>query len=94
LIAARRARSERGGELLGAFSYRGVLARGFALARDAAGQPLRSIVAVTPGMPMEIELADGRIGARAEGAASPRPPVVVPARSRGRRGGEGQGSLF
>ena len=34
------ARCERAGQLLAAFSYRGVLARGFALVRDAGGQPL------------------------------------------------------
>ncbi len=40
LIAVRKARAERGGQLLAAFSYRGVLARGFTLVRDAAGRPL------------------------------------------------------
>jgi len=94
LIAARRARSERGAGLLAAFSYRGVLARGFALIRDAAGRPLRSAAAVSAGMPIEIEFSDGRVGARAEGAPSAAAASAEPAKSRGRRGGEGQGSLF
>ena len=97
-IAARRARAERGGELLAAFSYRGVLARGFALVRDAAGLPLRSVAAVTANMPLEIEFADGRIGAHADDglvakpAAPPKPRPKIEKPERG--GGSGQGDLF
>ena len=87
-VAARRARADRGAQLLAAFSYRGVLARGFALVRDAAGEPLRAAAAVTAGMPIEIEFADGRIGAHADGALSVDKPRV----RRGR--GSGQGDLF
>ena len=94
LIAVRRARRERGAQLLAAFSYRGVLARGFALVRDAAGQPLRTAAAVTAGMPIEIEFADGRVGARADGAPVPDSPSAEPSKPRARRGGEGQGNLF
>ena len=94
LIAVRASRAERGAELLAAFSYRGVLARGFALVRDAKGRPLRNAAAVSAGMPLEIEFSDGRVGARAEGA-----PVVegpsASAKPRGRRGAtSGQGDLF
>jgi exodeoxyribonuclease VII large subunit len=92
-VAARRVRAERGGELLAAFSYRGVLARGFALVRDAAGQPLRAAAAITAGMPIEIEFADGRIGARAEGAADLPGSAAVKPRPRRDRG-PGQGDLF
>jgi exodeoxyribonuclease VII large subunit len=94
LIAERRARCERGAQLLAALSYRGVLARGFALVRDAAGQPLRTAAAVTAGMPIEIEFADGRVGARADGAPVPDSPSAEPSKPRARRGGEGQGNLF
>jgi exodeoxyribonuclease VII large subunit len=94
-IAVRRARTERGAQLLTAYSYRGVLARGFALVRDAAGETLRSAAAVTAGMPMEIEFADGRIGARADGAPSSTTLSVEPPKPRGRSGGgPGQGDLF
>jgi exodeoxyribonuclease VII large subunit len=94
LIAARAARTVRGGELLAAFSYRGVLARGFALVRDDKGSPLRTAAAITAGMPLEIEFSDGRVGARAEsGAAIERPSA--PSKPRTRRGGTpGQGDLF
>ena len=92
LIATRLARCERDGQLLAAFSYRGVLARGFALIRDAAGQPLHSATAVTAGMPIEIEFSDGRVGARADGEPSADTPGAKARSKRG--GGPGQGDLF
>jgi exodeoxyribonuclease VII large subunit len=84
------------GQLLAAFSYRGVLARGFALVRDAEGHPVFSMAGVTPGLRMQIEFADGRVGAVADGgrtaAETPAPP---PSRPRGRSSTpSGQGSLF
>ena len=100
VIAVRQARAERGAQLLAAFSYRGVLARGFALVRDAAGRPLRTAAAVRAGMGLEIEFADGRVGARAQGSADARAPSAEkptsePAKPRSRRdGGPGQGDLF
>jgi exodeoxyribonuclease VII large subunit len=97
LLKQHGARVERAERLLSAFSYRGVLARGFALVRDGDGQPLRSATAVTSRMRMEIEFSDGRVGAVAdgEGAASPPAPAKPKPRQRG-GGGEsgGQGSLF
>jgi len=100
------ARAER---LLAAFSYREVLKRGFALVRDDKGQPLRAAAQVASGALLDIEFADGRIAAVAEGG----PAVVVretvvtettvvdvtpkpplkPKKPRG-EGGGGQGSLF
>ena len=95
IIAVRQARAERGAQLLVALSYRGVLARGFALVRDRAGLPLRTASAVGAGMPIEIEFADGRIGARADGGASAERPDGEGAKPRTRRGGgPGQGNLF
>lgn len=95
IIAARYARCERDSQLLAAFSYRGVLARGFALVRDAAGEPIRTAAAVTAGMPIEIEFADDRIGARANGAPAPDKPSGEIPKPRARRdGGSDQGNLF
>jgi exodeoxyribonuclease VII large subunit len=92
-IAMRASRAERGGELLAAFSYRGVLARGFALVRDGGGQPLRSAAAVSAGTPLEIEFSDGRIAARAEsGPKVERAPAQ--AKARRRTTAPGQGDLF
>src|SRR4249919_1166850 len=45
------------GQLLTAYSYRGVLERGFALVRDGDGRPLRSAAAVDAGMGLDIEFA-------------------------------------
>lgn len=39
------------------------LARGFALVRGAEGRPVTRVAAVVPGATVEIQLADGRIGA-------------------------------
>jgi exodeoxyribonuclease VII large subunit len=89
----RGARIERAERLLVAFSYREVLKRGFALVRDGDGSPLRSAAAVARGARLDIEFADGRLGAIADGEVRPRP--VPKPRSRGGGGGPGgQGSLF
>ncbi|HEY6254963.1 MAG TPA: exodeoxyribonuclease VII large subunit [Xanthobacteraceae bacterium] len=93
---------ERHSQLLAALSHRGVLARGFALVRDPDGRPLRLAAAVGPGMPLDIEFADGRVGARADGAAAgpgggETAPKETKPRSRQRAEGgadKGQGSLF
>ena len=91
----REARVERAWKLLEAFSYRGVLSRGFALVRDMTGKPVRIAAAVKGGMRLDIEFTDGRVNAIAEGdgphgAASAKPGVR---RGGGGKGG-GQGSLF
>jgi exodeoxyribonuclease VII large subunit len=94
-VALRQARAEHGAQLLAAFSYRGVLARGFALIRDSAGRPLRTAAAVTAGMGIEIEFSDGRVGARVDGGPSVDKPGSEAAKPRGRRhAGSGQGNLF
>jgi exodeoxyribonuclease VII large subunit len=81
------------GQLLAAFSYRGVLARGFALVRDGEGRPLRVAAAVSGGMRLDIEFSDGRVGAVAEGAGEAAPAPSAP-KPRARKSGPGQGSLF
>jgi exodeoxyribonuclease VII large subunit len=63
------------GQLLAALSYRGALARGFALVRDAQGQPLHAAANVEPGAHVSIEFADGRVGATAD---SDRPAATPP----------------
>jgi exodeoxyribonuclease VII large subunit len=72
--------------ILTALSYQGVLARGFALVRDAAGAPVRSAAAVSVNDPLEIEFADGRVPAVATGGTA--------RRRRGTPEKGGQGSLF
>ncbi len=92
-LARRGDRVRAAGQLLNAFSYRGVLSRGFALVRDQQGVPLRAAAAVAPGMRLDIEFSDGRIGATADGAGSPGAPEAP--RPKAKSGGRGgQGSLF
>jgi exodeoxyribonuclease VII large subunit len=80
-------------QLLAAYSYRGVLARGFALVRDDEGHPLRTAASVSGGMRVEIEFSDGRIGAVADNDPATQPAVKPRLRPRG-SGSGGQGSLF
>jgi exodeoxyribonuclease VII large subunit len=98
ILDQRAMRFERAGQLLTAFSYRGVLERGFALVRDAAGLPLRAAASVSSGMRLDIEFSDGRVGAVAGDArVTPQPEPLPPLRPRRRRpsgSDEGQGSLF
>jgi exodeoxyribonuclease VII large subunit len=83
-------------QLLEAVSYRGVLARGFALVRDEARLPLRRAAEVREGQALRIEFADGEVLAAAGGTLPlPEPPEAMkPKRGRRSRNGEGQGSLF
>ena len=80
-------------QLLNAYSYRKVLERGFALVRDGDGHPLRSAAAVASGMRLDIEFADGRVAAVADGEGRAQPAARAKPR-RGGEGGGGQGSLF
>jgi len=99
-LARRYDRLRSAGQLLRAFSYREVLGRGFALVREADGHPLRGAAAVVPGARLEIEFADGRVAATADGAdAKPEAkpiskPNPAPVRKKTSGGPSGQGSLF
>ena len=72
------ARVAHSGQLLGALSYRSVLARGFALVRDEHGHALRAAASIGPGERFSLEFADGRVGATAD---ADRPAATGPARS-------------
>jgi exodeoxyribonuclease VII large subunit len=86
------------GQLLAAFSYRGVLARGFALVRDDDGNPLRSAAAVADGTRLDIEFFDGRVGAVAGSDGTPPTPasarVVSKPKPRASDKPTGQGTLL
>jgi exodeoxyribonuclease VII large subunit len=69
------ARVAHSGQLLAALSYRSVLARGFALARDEAGHPIHTAASVGPGARMSVEFSDGRIAATTDGDQ----PATAPA---------------
>jgi exodeoxyribonuclease VII large subunit len=96
-LARRWDRVRNADQLLKAFSYQGVLKRGFALVRDGEGRPLRAAAGVSSGMRLDIEFADGRVGAVADGEAKEPKPQAAPRAKPRPRGGEGpggQGSLF
>jgi exodeoxyribonuclease VII large subunit len=94
LLCQRIASLDRCAGLLQALSHRGVLARGFALVRDAKRRPIPHAARVSSGMSLDIEFFDGHVRASAEHAfvtpaEKPRP------RFRSRRLADaGQGKLF
>lgn len=63
---ARRARLDHVAARLEALSPLRVLARGYAVARDAAGNVLRTTGQLTPGTPFRLTVADGEVAARVE----------------------------
>ena len=67
------ARVAHSGQLLGALSYRGVLARGFALVRDEQGHAVHAAASIGPAAHLTLEFADGRVGATAD---TDRPPAT------------------
>ncbi|WP_448207569.1 exodeoxyribonuclease VII large subunit [Azospirillum sp. sgz302134] len=72
------------GQLLESYSYKGVLARGFALVEavgdDGGGKPLTSAAQATPGLSVSLVFADGKAAATVDGApkAEAAPVVVAP----------------
>ncbi|GGK49193.1 exodeoxyribonuclease VII large subunit [Salinarimonas ramus] len=60
-------------QLAESLSYRSVLARGYALVRDAEDRPVRAAGAVSAGAALSIEFADGIVAARAEGGRAAPP---------------------
>jgi exodeoxyribonuclease VII large subunit len=71
------ARVAHSGQLLAALSYRSVLTRGFALVRDEQGLPVHAAAGIGPGARLDLEFADGRVGATAD---TDRPAAAKPAR--------------
>jgi exodeoxyribonuclease VII large subunit len=96
-LQTRRAQLFSAGQLLGAMSYRGVLSRGFALVRDETQMPLWRAAEVKQTQRLEVEFADGKIGAIAGGrlGAPMTPPALLPRRRpKPDKDAGGQGSLF
>ncbi len=63
----RAAKIETAARLLESYSYKGVLARGFAVVRDERARPLTSAVKVKPGAVLSLEFQDGHAAALATG---------------------------
>ncbi|RUX51373.1 exodeoxyribonuclease VII large subunit, partial [Mesorhizobium sp. M4A.F.Ca.ET.050.02.1.1] len=78
--------------LLSTLSHKAVLARGFALVKDAEGAVIKLAADVAPGAALSLEFADGSADAIAtSGAARPKAPAKPAAKT---REPGNQGSLF
>lgn len=89
---ARRDRLAALGKLLGALSYQGVLARGFALVRDAAGAPVRLAGQLRAGDALDIQFADGSVPAVVGSAGTMARAPAGPTRRRATRSRDKDGS--
>jgi exodeoxyribonuclease VII large subunit len=91
LFERSQARLDGQAKLLFTLGYHNVLARGFALVRSADGAMLRRVAEVRPGSALDIEFADGHVGAHADGSERKREPE---AKAPLRRRDDKQGSLL
>ncbi|TPJ41475.1 exodeoxyribonuclease VII large subunit [Mesorhizobium sp. B2-5-13] len=79
--------------LMATLSHKAVLARGFALVKDADGAVIKQAADVASGMALSLEFADGTADAVAtSGAARPKPAAKAPVAKAKEPGN--QGSLF
>lgn len=88
-------------KLLASLGYHSVLARGFALVRNADGATVRSAHALSPGQALDIEFADGRVQVEAkavtksgDGAAATAKTAEKGPPASQKRPSKDQGSLF
>jgi exodeoxyribonuclease VII large subunit len=89
ILERRNDQLSRAASLLEAFSYQGVLARGYALVTDADGQVVRSRKAVSGGDAVTLTFTDGNTGAIIEGIGAPKPKKISPKPAQ-----KSQGNLF
>jgi exodeoxyribonuclease VII large subunit len=66
LLADKRASLEPAVIKLEELSPRRILARGYAIVFDEAGNVIRRAIQMVPGQPIQVQLAEGRLGARVE----------------------------
>ncbi|WP_209776742.1 exodeoxyribonuclease VII large subunit [Azospirillum agricola] len=67
-VEERGARLAAVGQLLESYSYKGVLARGFALVEDREGRPITRAEQAVPGLPVTLVFGEeGRVGATVDG---------------------------
>ena len=83
LMERSRRRLDGQAKLLSTLSHHNVLARGFALVRDADGTMLRRAEEVRPGAALDIEFADGHVGAHADPRERKSEPKPDETRKRG-----------
>ncbi|HFC04513.1 MAG TPA: exodeoxyribonuclease VII large subunit [Rhizobiales bacterium] len=71
LIDEKRHRLTLAAKLNNSFSYKSILARGFAVVRNEAGTPITSVADASPGSRISIELQDGKAKATVDGKKRP-----------------------
>lgn len=74
-LTDRRNRLDRAASLLDAYSYQGVLKRGYALVTDADGGVIRSAKTPAPGQAVTLRFADGKRAAVIDGATARKKPA-------------------
>jgi exodeoxyribonuclease VII large subunit len=88
----RRDRLEGLWKLVRSLSHEGVLDRGYTLALDADGAPVRGAAAVSAGQSLRLVFADGDVAVTADGGAGPR--EVKPGPKPRKAAGPPQADLF
>lgn len=83
-------RLEGAAKLLESYSYHGVLKRGFAVVRDAAGKPVHAGAGQKPGEALEIEFANDSLGVVVAGGN----PAPIPKKTPEKKSGSAQGTLL
>jgi exodeoxyribonuclease VII large subunit len=91
IFARSRAKLDNQAKLLHTLGYHNVLARGFALVRGTDGAMLRRAAEVKPGAALDVEFADGHIGAHADDGER---KTAQPAKPAARRSDGKQGTLL
>jgi exodeoxyribonuclease VII large subunit len=89
-LTDKRNRLDRAASLLDAYSYQGVLKRGYALVTDADGCVVRSADAADAGQAVTLTFADGKRAAVIDGATTRKKP----AKKQNPKGNSPQASLF
>lgn len=74
VIADGRSRLTATGNMLDSLSYERVLDRGYALVRDADGNPVTRAAQATPGSDIAVQFSDGNIAATVHGDSEPAKP--------------------
>ncbi len=92
-LAERHNRLVAAGQLLESYSFKGVLARGFALVTDDHHRPMTSVAEARPGREVSLIFQDGKAGAVISGSVGSGGAGIV-RRSRSKPAPDGQGSLF
>jgi exodeoxyribonuclease VII large subunit len=97
LLSRRREHLKARLDLLATLGHRSVLARGYALVRDEAGRPVRTLALAAAHAALSIEFSDGALAVTAASAGAP-PPIAPVRREREKdarkAGATEQGRLF